>query len=357
MFLIILIAVSLFFLEYAWLLRLSASTKTETDNLPPIWYTTLPTITLGFIGCLCSYFLIPEQQDAVIPLTCWHQIIFFLSAFGILFLLNRTSNLKLQFITILFCCTLNCLYLPADINITDGLLSPWLEKLILALIWSLFAFFYYTLNGVEGILSIQSLSICLGTVLMFAIGIMPQIDGAYSLIFTALFIGISYFTRYPAALTLNDSSCMILGLLIGWLGILSAIEGSGSCFIILSMYYIYETLTALLKKLNFQRQFKKMIHNTFYNQLASAGIAPQTIAELVAKINMIMILLAGFQIYAPNSYTMILISFFMVFWVTSKTLTPQEGNNHLLLSGNLLSFLRSSPKQKKSTISNADKDE
>ena len=230
--------------------------------------------------------------------------------------------------------------LPQNFALTDGLLPIWSERIILALCWSCFALLYFILNGVEGVLSIQSVSVCFGVMLLFAVGIMPTLYGGFSCLFIALFLALTFYTSYPAQISFSTTECRFLGYLMGWLGILTTIEGNGSCFVILNMYYIYELVIALGKRISFQKQFKSLANNTFYSQLANVGISPRNICNLISRINLVMILLAGFQIYSPNSYTVIIVSFFMVFWISSKITSPEEHNNHLLLTSSLISFLK-----------------
>ena len=335
---IIVISLSLFFLAYGWLLQNNKQQKTPFGKL--FKQPSLPFFILGGIGCTIAYFLCQKQIDSLVFIPFWNILLFFISGIGLLELLTLIKSNKSQFFIILAFCLLNTILLPQNFIVTDGTIPIWAERIILSLIWGLFAYFYFVLNGVEGILSIQSLSICLGLMLLFAIGVMPILYGFYSCLFIALFLALTFYTNYPALISLSTTDCRIFGFLIGWLGILATMEGNGSCFIILSMYYIYETVIGLCKKLNFKKQFRNIVNNTFYSQLADVGISPKNICNLVSRINLVMLLLAGFQIYAPNNYTIIIVAFFMVFWISSKVTSPEESNKHLLITGSLLSFLR-----------------
>lgn len=180
---------------------------------------------------------------------------------------------------------------------------------------------------------------------MYIFGILPALYGFYAASFTVLFIAFNFFAIYPAKLKLNDTDCRILGFLLGWLCVLACIEGNESCVLILNMYYIYEIIIATCKKLTFKMQFKKLENNTFYSYLASSGIAPQLICGFISRINLMLLLLAGFQIYAPNKYTIIVISFFMVFWMISRVTSPDISNKHISLFGNIFSALKKNARE------------
>ncbi len=334
---ITLLAFSTFFLGYGWFLlcdkRLSFLPSTLKQPLIGILF-------LGGISCIITFFITPNQNDAVYPTTITSLLSFLATATGLLFALRHTKSTPLHIMLILLACAINILLLPHDFTFSNGLLPPLAERVILCLAWILFTGFYYNLNGVDGVVSIQSLAVVLGLFLMFLIGIMPELYSGWNLNFACLLLALAFFTNYPSIISLDKVSCQTLGFIVGWLSLLATVEGNGSCVLILNMYYIYEVVVALFKKLNFQRQFKILMNNMFYNQLAAAGIAPQKICEFVSQTNLILILLAGFQIYAPNQYTMVIVAFFTMFWITSRITSPQNNTQHLLLTGSLLSLLK-----------------
>jgi UDP-N-acetylmuramyl pentapeptide phosphotransferase/UDP-N-acetylglucosamine-1-phosphate transferase len=300
----------------------------------------VPFGVLGFIGCTLSYFLTNSLPDTLIPLFYVHLAVFFASVLCFILVCHYCSSNYVQYIALLALCLLNTFILPDDVNIFGYIIPSWAERIIVAIIWSLFAQMYFVINGVDGIVSLQSLSVCLGIMIITVLGMLPIAYGCYSGIFIALFLAFSLINSYPMSLSLTTSQSRALGLIIGWLGLLTALEGAGSCFIVLSMYYIYETGFALLKRINPQTQFKLLTNNTFYARLADAGISPQNIYRFISRINLVMILLAGFQIYAPNNYTMIILAVFMIFWMIAKVTSTKETTQHMLLTSSLISLMK-----------------
>lgn len=347
-FIMVAVAISVFFLSYSWFLFITRKSPSSDFFLSTIInQPTFPLLSLGGICFILAYVVAKDQADALVFLPLYCPLIFILSSFLMLYLFNRFQTNKWQFLIILCFTLLNTLFLPADMNITDGILPPLAEKISLALLWSLFAFMYFTLNGVEGVVSLQTLSVALGVMVLFALGMISSLYGLYSCVFIALFLALNFFTSFPSSIKLSTSDCRIIGFMLGWLGVLISLESAGSCFIILSMYYIYETAIALVKKISFQNQFKLLTNNTFYARLADAGVSPQNIGKFISRLNLVMIILACFQIYAPNNYTMLIVAVFMIFWMTGKVTSSQEVNNHIFLTGNLLSMLKKSKKTPK----------
>ena len=340
-FIIAVLSISIFFLSYSWFLAISRNTLPKVPSFFSfIKQPVSPVLVLGSIFLLIIYFMFQTQTDAIIPLPIYTPILFILSCFVFLGLSKHIHSNKIQYLILLAIALLNTLFLPSEINITEGLIPPLAEKIILALIWSLFAFMYFTLNGVEGIVSLQSLSVCLGLMVLFAIGMLPTLSGFYYCLYIALFVALMFFTEFPTKITLSTDDCRIIGFIIGWLGILATLEGCGSCFIILSMYYIYETCLALLKRISPQPQFKILTNNTFYARLADAGISPQNICRFISRINLVMIFLACFQIYAPNNYTIIIVSVFMIFWMITKVTSSKDVPQRLLLTSSLIALMK-----------------
>ena len=342
--LIIAICIATFFISYG-IFTLCGSSSVNLGKFKIIKSPIVPFLGLGFIGCLLSYLIAPQQYDALSPTSAWTVVTAFASAAVLWTLLSQSKLQKFGYVFILACCALNLWILPNDFSFSDGALPIWAEKIILAIAWSLFALCYNTMNAGDGILSSESLSITIGLVLLCVIGVLPVLSGYYAAVFIALFMALHFFMLYPAKIALNSTQCRLLGYLLGWLGVLSAIEGSGSCFLILAMYYIFETSVAFFKKLTFKKQYRNMAANTFYSNLTAAGVAPKTVSDLVSRINLILMLLAGFQIYSPNNFTMIIIAFIAVFWLQQKALSPTESGRHVLLFGNLISALRPDNKE------------
>lgn len=343
---LVIIAICLFILSYGSFLF---GEKKHSENSSQKTFLLQPSVIfvfLGFLGCTCCSYVISDPHDILIPISSWTIPAVFASSLILLTGLCIFKNKFLQFLLLVVICSANALWLPENLTLTEGFLPVYAEKAILIASWILFTWFYNILNAVDGVLPLQSLSITIGLILMYIIGIMPELYCGWSSVFAVILLGFISFNNYPALISLNDTDCRLIGFFIGWLILLAAIEGNGSCALILSMYYIYETIIALIKKLSFQKRYKNLEDNTFYTQLNALGASPKNICDLIAKINLVLMFLAGFQIYAPNQYTMIFVAFFAVFWMSSRITSPQNNKQHLLLSGSLLSALLKNKKKK-----------
>ena len=334
----VIIAVGVFFLSYFGFLFCSQTNNSKYAKLKqPI----LPILLFGFTGFIGAYFLAVDPHDSLFLPSITAPIFIFTVALAYLLFSKRVSANLFRFFFILAVCLCGTFLLPTDFSLTENMLPAPIERIILALIWAVFAFFFPLLNGVDGILSIHVLNVSVGLVLLFIIGTLPLLYASYACVFIGLFLSFYIFNRYPASLTLSKEDSQIIGLLLGGLCLLATQEGDSSCVLILNMYYIYELTTSTFRKLLHFKRNQSLADSSFYSQLAAAGIAPNNICDFIMRINLVLLLMSCFQVYSPNYYTIVLLSLVAVFWIVSRVTSPEIlGNGHFLITGSLFSMLR-----------------
>ena len=204
--------------------------------------------------------------------------------------------------------------LPQGFMLFEGTLPFWLDRLTIALIWSLFAWAYKYLDGLEGIVVVQTVTPLCGMVILAFLGAIPILTGCFSAVFALIMTAYAVYNWYPAQLRLTTSGCQALGFLTAWLFMLAAREGSASCALIFSLYYIVEVIWAGLKKLSRKPQYQEIVPNTFYYQTNLSGLSPDIISENIFKLDALLVIFGCFQIYAPNSYSLAILGVILTFW-------------------------------------------
>lgn len=204
--------------------------------------------------------------------------------------------------------------LPQGFMLFEGTLPFWLDRLTIALIWSLFAWAYKYLDGLEGIVAVQTVTPLCGMVILAFLGAIPILTGCFSAVFALIITAYAVYNWYPAQLRLTTSGCQALGFLTAWLFMLAAREGSASCALIFSLYYIVEVIWAGLKKLSRKPQYQEIVPNTFYYQTNLSGLSPDIISENIFKLDALLVIFGCFQIYAPNSYSLAILGVILTFW-------------------------------------------
>lgn len=283
------------------------------------------------------YLLFPSREDFIssvnfgnilIPLLCLGAI------YGLPFLPRFAKFGEIITAAAVILCTF---LLPEDFLFLNGLAPFWLDRILIIVFWTIFSSFYYILNGIDGIISIQTVTIGAGLSLLALFGGTPFLFGLISLTFTMFAVALMIFNWYPAKLTLNKNSCRALGFLCAWLLLLNGGEGNISCGIIFAIYYLVELCEAVIKKLSLREQYANLTHNTNYYQANISGLSPHNIAVFLLKLLVVLVILGNFQLYAPNAFSIPILSFVVSAWFLTRlrdwqnpTPTIKELNKNLV---------------------------
>lgn len=167
---------------------------------------------------------------------------------------------------------------------------PLLFVLWFALLW--FVNLYNFMDGIDGITGVETVSLCLGIVLVSLIS-----GAAHPLIVPALImaaggLGFLVWNWHPAKVFLGDSGSVPLGLLIGGLLIELALAGQWQAALILPAYYLADaTITLCARLLNGEKIWQA--HRKHFYQRATRGSAgPVRVSLAVLTGNMGLMLCA-----------------------------------------------------------------
>lgn len=193
-------------------------------------------------------------------------------------------------------------------------LPLWFNKFLTAALWLAVCYCPRVLNLNTGIISLQTITISLGTLLLYFIHALPLALGILAACIAASFAGLLIAGRQNANLLLSDFMCNLLGFLLGWLIIYASAEGAGACIAIFTLYPIIEIIIALAQKLTFLPQFAIAKNNTLYLRIVDADMTPSIINRYLLRISAICILFGCFQAFAPNNYSIPVFCLIVVLW-------------------------------------------
>lgn len=295
------------------------------EEVSPSW-TFVPFYGLCLILFPLFYLLTPSVSDFVFEINFLSIFIPLLCA-GLVFGISAAPKLKTHIpYALLLAVTISTFYLPQQFLLFDGTLPFWADRLTIIAIWFIFSNFYYILNGIDSIMPLQTLAITFG---IFVLSWLEATPFLYGLLAASLF-GItgaySIFNWYPSRLRLDKGSCQTLGFILGWLLFTNSAEGSSASALILIMYYPIELISALVKKISLRDKYSDLISNTTYYQANISGLSPTNICVFLIKLQIVFIILSSFQIYAPNNFSLILLSFIIGVWFLSKLKNWQTPN-------------------------------
>lgn len=178
--------------------------------------------------------------------------------------------------------------LPETALVFQGVLAPWLDRLITVLAWLWFVNLYNFMDGIDGITGIETLSLGGGLAVMTLFGgalellpyggIVAVVGGAFLL-----------FNWHPAKLFLGDSGSVPFGFVLGGLLILLATSGQLAAALILPAYYLADaTITLVRRGLNGEKVWQAH-RKHFYQRAVQGGKRHDQVALAVLGGNLLLI--------------------------------------------------------------------
>lgn len=273
-----------------------------------------------FFPIICGVIVFTNQfvstKDFLFPLFNIEQIGIIFLTIGIYLLAQKNHKNKYNFICILISYGILIEYLPKEYFIQFSEYPTELIKIALIIILSLFCFCFQYLNGIDGIVSIQFITTSIGIFLLSLLGGVPQALGLIGLSITSIFLAFLSFNLSPARINMDSASCLSFGFIISWLIFRSSLEGSSSCIISYNMFYLYTILEGFIKIIYTQQT--SLMQNTNYVQAWIKGLPSQDIYRNIYRISLFLLIIGTFQLYAPNQYSIPLLSFITVAWFSNN---------------------------------------
>lgn len=312
---------------------LKAVSMNLTSFVPDYNYrkdTYLPIYAASFAAFLLLFGFNKINYDFIFPIG-WLEIISVFAVSGGIYLVSLFKKTEKYTLPVVALGAILCsLFLPEEFLLFQGCMPLWLDRICLILIWVAFSWSYKYLNGIDGLVSIQSFSIAFGIFILSVLGAVPNLIGNFSIILLGVFSSLVLFNWYPAKLLLKTGACVSLGFLLGWMLLLCGKECTPACGLIFAMYLIVEVLFATAKKLTLKPQYKDIVSNTVYYQANISGLSPVVVCEAIAKIMAVLVIFGCFQIYSPNNYSLPLASFILTAWFLSRIKNWQDPDKTLM---------------------------
>ena len=124
-------------------------------------------------------------------------------------------------------------------------------------------------------------------------GLLPPAAIIVSLALCGAMIGFGYFNRPVAKLFLGDVGSLPVGLLLGWLLILLAGNGSRAAAILLPLYYLADSTITLIRRARNGETIWRAHRSHFYQRATDRGF---TVIDVVIRVFVVNIALAALAI-------------------------------------------------------------
>jgi len=347
----IMVFLGCFLTAYAWFAAINRSVTAHGRFTLLMQDTFLPILITAYAGFAALYFLLPNQYDQLFNLSFANISVIFFGTAVVYSASSLPKIAKYNGILFLAAAAAGAFFIPADFLLFENFLPFWADRISLVLIWTGFAWCYKYLDGIDGLVAVQTAAPLSGLIILAFIGALPVLTGGFAGALLAITIAYTVYNWYPAELKLSPAGCQALGFLVGWLLVLTALEGAAACALILSFYYFVEIIWAVILKFSRKRQYRILKANTFYYQTNVTGLSPSLICENIFKLDALLVIFAGFQIYAPNNYSLPVLSLILTLWfLTHLRNWQQQEQSFAELNRNLVKDIKDNVKDFRKTI-------
>jgi len=188
---------------------------------------------------------------------------------------------------------------PPSSPIFQGLLPGILDRIAALLLWIWFINLFNFMDGIDGIAGVETVSIGLGSALIFGVTATTQELGLAGAVMAGAAIGFLKWNWHPARIFLGDIGSIPLGFLLGWLLLRLAAEGQWAAALILPLYYLVDATITLVRRAVRGERVWQAHRNHFYQRAVQAGKSHAAVSSAIAVCNLMLIGLASLSISDP----------------------------------------------------------
>ena len=174
-------------------------------------------------------------------------------------------------------------------SLMAGWLPLWLERGLVAVAWLWFVNLYNFMDGIDGITSVETVTVALG------LGLVALVTGAGTAgavlpwLLAGACAGFLWWNWAPSRIFLGDVGSVSLGFALGWLLLELAARGHLAAALILPGYYLLDTTATLLRRLLRGEKVWRAHKQHAYQRAVQAGLSHAAVAGRIAVANAILI--------------------------------------------------------------------
>ncbi|MDG2032351.1 MAG: glycosyltransferase family 4 protein [Rhodospirillales bacterium] len=192
------------------------------------------------------------------------------------------------------------LALPSESQLTfQGLAPFWLDKILTAILWVWFINLFNFMDGIDGIASVETLSIGLGITLLAGTSEWQPLGQYQAIVLAGTAIGFLWWNWSPAKVFLGDVGSVPLGFLLGWLLLTLAGHGLWAPAIILPLYYLVDATLTLFERLARGEKIWEAHRSHYYQQAVQKGFSHGHVSRSILTGNVFLVGLAATSMHAP----------------------------------------------------------
>ena len=305
--------------------------RQDPDVVPEYKIKTDPWIYLlglTIVGLSLLQYFLPDFDDVIVAVSGLHLLVV-LTCAALIYLIFLLELEKAFYIAILGSCIAITFMQPADRLLFEGLLPFWLDRMFMVFVCFIVATGMGFLNRMYGIFSLQGLTVAFGLLLIALIGGIPLYLGFFGAWLAGIWLGFLNLNWYPGQVYLNQGACASASFVFAALLLQGSVEMAAPSMLILIMYFLTEALWALVRCFVLNVKAAELSDDTAYMTVFKNGLSIPVIGIAVVKISVVNILLAGFQLYAGNPYSIPLFALIVNLWLLNILYNVSQGEEEL----------------------------
>ena len=207
--------------------------------------------------------------------------------------------------------------------------APAVELLLISLGWVWFINLFNFMDGIDGIASIEALTIGLGSTALFLYTGGGQTAAIIGLILAATSLGFLPFNWNPAKIFMGDVGSIPLGFLCAWVLLSLASQEMGAAAFILSLVFFVDATLTLLKRLFRGEKFWQAHNQHYYQRAVRRGLSHSHTSLGAACANSILVGIAlwsteGHQV-AAIAAAFCVIGLLFIYYIMFPVTRPTSG--------------------------------
>lgn len=305
-------------------------------KLDPFW----SVMGTMFIGGIVIYHIFPEYNDMIKNYSYFDFSIPFILAtliyLAFLYGFGWLTNI------LMFGASLFIAYMqPDDFSLFANHLSPFMDKVVIALFIFIVAKGLAVLNGLSAISSLQFNTILFSVIILAIFGFLPKVLGTIALAYLGSMLAFTFFSWPPEKIIMSNEAFMSIGFVLGCFMLNGAVEYCDSSMFIACSYLFTEVIIVFYNRYIKNQKNDDMHVNTSYYTISDEGRYELGVVLGVLKILIIDFVISIIQVVSYERLAFPIFSIGVNMWLLSILAGNTVPSNPLSVSKFGLNLIKS----------------
>lgn len=313
-------------------------------KLDPFW----AIVGTMFVGGLVVYHFFPEYNDMIKKYSYFDFSVPIILA--VIIYLSAIYNFGFITNILLFGASLFISYMqPDDFMLFPNHLSPFTDKVVIALFIFIVAKGLGLLNGLSAISSLQFNAVLVAIILLSIFGFLPQVLAVVALSYLGSMLAFTFFSWPPEKLIMSNAAFSSLGFILGCFMLNGVVEYSDASMFIACSYLFTEVIIVLYNRYMKNQKEDSLYMNTSYFAISEDGKYEYGVVLGIIKILIIDCVIALIQVVSYERLAFPVFSIAVNIWLLSILAGNTVPANTLSVSKLGLKLVKSAVSKKKSS--------